>query len=77
MKLKKFINTYKEDEFINIDFIVAIYRDSYGCYCARTSDGKSYIINDMEEARALFSYLKSQEIEIPDQAEDEVSEDEE
>lgn len=67
MKLKKFINTYQEDEFINIDFIVAIYRDSCGWYGVRTSDGKSYIINDIKEAKALFRYLKSQEIEIPDE----------
>lgn len=66
MKIKKFINTYNETEFVNIDFIVSIRTGSYGYY-VKTCDGNEHLINDLDEGKILFTYLKSLEIEIPNQ----------
>ena len=61
MEINKFIET-ENYYFINIDFIVAISRNSWGDYKVEMSNGKFYTINSYEEGEQLFAYLKGKKV---------------
>lgn len=61
MAITKFIKTTYDHEFINVDFIVAIKKD-YG-YHVKMCDGLWYEIDDYEEGKRLYEYLRNQKLE--------------
>lgn len=64
MKIKKFLETYEGNMFINIDYIVSIRKNFCREFWVTMCDGKSYQINDYCEAEKLFNYIKNQTIEL-------------